>query len=94
MRTTLSKELKSATYTLPYFQTAVKLSNGEMILVDFSNNSKTTVKNTLTKSADVKWFDPSEGRETKADAFKPGEQRQITPPSGWEDAIFVLTAKE
>ncbi|EPR71813.1 apiosidase-like domain-containing protein [Cyclobacterium qasimii] len=73
---------------------AVKLGNSEMLLVYFSNNSNGTVKNTLTKPAEAKWFDPSEGRETKADAFEPDEQREIKPPSGWEDAILVLTAKK
>ena len=75
-------------------KTAVKLDNGEMLLVYFSNISQATVKNTLSKSAEAKWFDPSEGREAKAEAFKPGELRQITPPSAWEDAILILKAKE
>jgi hypothetical protein len=75
-------------------KTAVKLDNGEMLLVYFSNISQAIVKNILSKSAEAEWFDPSEGREAKAEAFKPGELRKITPPSAWEDAILVLKAKE
>ena len=75
-------------------KTAVKLSSGEMLLVYFSNNSEATVKNILTKTSEAQWFDPSEGRTQKEEAFKPGESLKITPPGGWEDAILVLKGKD
>jgi hypothetical protein len=75
-------------------KTAVKLSSGEMLLVYFSNNSEATVKNILTKTSEAQWFDPSEGRTQKEEAFKPGESLKITPPGGWEDAILVLKVKD
>ncbi|RAI89922.1 apiosidase-like domain-containing protein [Algoriphagus yeomjeoni] len=71
---------------------AVRLSSGKKILVYFSDNSEATVKNTLDKDAEANWFDPMEGRESTAESFQTGESRIITPPTGWEDAILILTS--
>jgi hypothetical protein len=71
---------------------AVRLSSGKKILVYFSDNSEATVKNILDKDAEANWFDPMEGRESTAESFQTGESRIITPPTGWEDAILILTS--
>lgn len=65
---------------------------GDMLLVYYSNNSQTTIRNTLDRTADAYWFDPREGAKEAADRFGPGETRGMRPPDGWEDAILVLKA--
>jgi hypothetical protein len=69
---------------------AVTTKSGDMALVYFSNNSPTKVNNLLSQSAQASWFYPREGLVEKVEAFAPGESREMTPPTKWEDAILVL----
>jgi|WetSurMetagenome_2_1015567.scaffolds.fasta_scaffold00002_70 hypothetical protein len=75
-------------------RTAVITAPGNMALAYFSNNSGARIKNILLKSAIAYWFDPRIGSEVSAGQFKQGEDRRMTPPEGWEDAILILRSGE
>jgi len=73
-------------------RTGVTNRSRNMALVYFSNNSQTTIKNTLVEPASAYWIDPRNGQTVQADSFKRDETRDIRPPWGWEDALLVLRA--
>jgi hypothetical protein len=73
-------------------KTGVMLRSGEMALVYFSNNSSTPIKNTLSESAKLKWFDPRNGEITQAGELAANETKNMVPPNRWEDAILILEA--
>lgn len=73
-------------------RTGVKTAAGDLLLIYYSNNSHTTIRNTLDRPANAYWSDPRNGLKEQAGRFGPGETRGMRPPSGWEDAILVLRA--
>lgn len=71
-------------------KTAVVHADGNKILVYFSNNSVTHVKNTMDSSAKAQWFYPRDGQKADADSFDKNQVKGMTPPNGWEDAVLML----
>ncbi|TAF75022.1 MAG: DUF4038 domain-containing protein [Bacteroidetes bacterium] len=70
----------------------VKSSNGTEIVVYYSNNSTATINNTLSAGTTATWVDPRNvGNTASGGTFSAGQSRSMTPPSGWEDAILVLS---
>ncbi|MFC7290102.1 DUF4038 domain-containing protein [Hirschia litorea] len=62
----------------------------EIALVYFTNTSSTDVKNTASYPASAQWFDPRNGNKQDAGNFQIGQERSMTPPKEWEDAILIL----
>lgn len=74
-------------------RSGARTAAGDMALVYYADNSHTTIRNTLDRPADAYWFDPRSGARKPAGRFEPEATQGMRPPSGWEDAVLVLTAR-
>ena len=72
-------------------QVAVRTSDGDRILVYFQDSTAANISNKLSEEAKAQWFDPRNGEKVEADRFSNGQVMKMTPPSGWEDAVLILT---
>jgi alpha-L-fucosidase len=66
--------------------------DGSKCVVYFPTNSNATIRNILKSKTTATWFDPRNGNTSSVGTFNSGESRNITPPTGWEDALLVLVA--
>lgn len=76
-------------------KSAVQSVDGSECLVYYPDVEAVTISMgciTSSNTVNASWFDPRNGNTQTIGSFANSGSQSLTPPSGWEDAVLVLTA--